>query len=68
MFAVAFVYSMLSGFVLSSASRNKRAGVPNPAILERFGYGLVGVSVAMALCLAYMAATGIDFPPELTDI
>lgn len=60
MFAAAFTYSMLSGFVLSSASRNKREGRANPPMLDYVGYVLIGMSIAIAIMLSYAAATGMD--------
>ena len=64
MFAAVFTYSMLSGFVLSSASRNKRDGRSNPAMVEYVGYALIGVSVALVLALLYRTAMGIELPVE----
>jgi hypothetical protein len=64
MFAAAFTYSLLSGFVLSSASRNKREGRGNPPMLDYVGYGLVGVSIVISLILAYLALTGEGLPVE----
>ena len=54
MFAAAFTYSMLSGFVLSSASRNKREGRGNHPMLDHVGYFLIGISIAIAVILAYV--------------
>lgn len=62
MFAAAFTYSMLSGFVLSSASRNKREGRRNPPMLDYVGYVLIGISIAIATSLAYAAAMGMTIP------
>jgi hypothetical protein len=60
MFAAAFTYSLLSGFVLSSASRNKREGRGNHPMVDYVGYLLVGASVAIALCLVYIALSGAE--------
>jgi hypothetical protein len=64
MFAAVFTYSMLSGFVLSSASRNRRDGRSNPAMVEYVGYALIGVSVALVLALLYLTAMGMELPVE----
>ena len=64
MFATVFTYSMLSGFVLSSATRNRREGRENPAMVEYVGYVLIGVSIALLVMLAYLALTGVDLPIE----
>lgn len=62
MFAAAFTYSMISGFVLSSASRNKREGRGNPPMLDYVGYALIGVSIAVMALLSYAAFTGLQVP------
>ena len=58
MFAAAFTYSMLSGFILSCASRNKREGRPNHPMIDYVGFFLIGVSIAIALGLVYLAFSG----------
>lgn len=62
MFAAAFTYSMLSGFVLSSASRNKREGRSNPPMLDHVGHFLIGISIAISMVLAYVAMMDLDLP------
>ena len=62
MFAAVFTYSLLSGFVLSSASRNRREGRDNPPMVDYVGYALVGISIAIAGMLAYLVVTGAELP------
>jgi len=50
MFEVAaLTYGMLASFVLSSASRNRKAQRPNPRIVEICGWLLIGISIGGAL-------------------
>ncbi|MBT2188772.1 hypothetical protein [Sphingobium nicotianae] len=49
-------YSALLSFVLSSAARNRRAGVAHPPILTAVGYVLCGLSVGAAGLLPVWAA------------
>ena len=52
MFEVAaLTYGMLTSFVLSSASRNRKAERPNPKIVEIFGFLLIGTSIGGAMAL-----------------
>lgn len=60
MFAAAFTYSLLSGFVLSSASRNRREGRDNPPMVEYVGYGLIGISIAVVMMLVYVLMSGAE--------
>ena len=59
-----FVYGLLTMFILSAASRNRREGRPNPAMVMRTGFVLVGVSIGASLILGMMAVTGtpLDIP------
>jgi len=51
---VIFTFGLLTSFVLSGASRNRRLARPNPPILNHFGYVLMGASgAASALLFGY---------------
>ncbi|MDP1025704.1 hypothetical protein Q5H91_00620 [Sphingomonas sp. KR1UV-12] len=49
-------YGVLASFVLSGAERNKRAGRPNPPMVEYTGFALCAVSTAAAIGLPVWAA------------
>ncbi|PTD26218.1 hypothetical protein [Sphingomonas fennica] len=56
----ALTYGLLTSFVLSSASRNRKADRPNPRMVQLCGWLLVGVSTGSAIALggyALMQAT-----------
>jgi hypothetical protein len=56
--AVVFTYGMLTSFVLSGASRNRKLSRPNPRVLEFVGYVLCGTSGMASALLAVHAAMG----------
>lgn len=61
----ALTYGMLTSFVLSSASRNRKASRPNPRIVEIFGWLLLGMSAggaAMTGGYAMMQVATYDSP------
>lgn len=62
MSAVIVLYGLLTNFVILSASRNRKAAVPNPPILEYVGQGLFGLTVGMLVMLVGCIVTGADFP------
>ena len=59
-----FFYGLLTSFVLSGASRNRREGRDNPAMLVWTGHALIGVSITAAAVFGLMAATGMPLPAE----
>jgi hypothetical protein len=46
-----FTYGLLTSFVLSGASRNRRLERPNSPVLDYCGYVLMGVSGASSVIL-----------------
>lgn len=54
--AVVFTYGLLTSFVLSGASRNRKLQRPNPAILNHVGYVLFGMSAGGSVLLTGYAA------------
>jgi len=55
--AIVFTYGLLTSFVLSGASRNKKMARPNPRMLEYIGFLLCGLSTGLAVMLLLMAFT-----------
>jgi hypothetical protein len=57
----AFTYTLLAGFILSSADRNRRQSRPHHPVLKLFGIVLMAMSFTLAALLiglaAYMLAT-----------
>ncbi|SEN37673.1 hypothetical protein SAMN05192583_2653 [Sphingomonas gellani] len=51
-----FTYGLLTSFVLSGASHNRRLQRPNPMMLERVGYVLFGMSASASVLLMGKAA------------
>lgn len=58
--AAVLVYGLLTSFVLSGASRNRRENRPNPRMMEWTGLVMMGVSIGISLILLYHAAMGIE--------
>ena len=58
----ALTYGVLASFVMSSASRNRRAARRNPPIVALFGWLLMAFSLSSSVMLfgyaAYKALTG----------
>ena len=52
---VAFTYGLLTSFILSGASRNKRLRRPNPPIMDYAAFALCAVSAASAVLLLIRA-------------
>lgn len=59
-----FFYGLLTSFVLSGASRNRREGRDNPAMLVWTGHVLMGISLTAAAVFGLMAVTGTPLPVE----
>ncbi|MDH7973309.1 hypothetical protein QH494_14055 [Sphingomonas sp. AR_OL41] len=53
--AIVFTYGLLTSFVLSGASRNRKLQRPNPPILVYVGYVCLGVSIGLALLMMLLA-------------
>jgi len=58
--AAVLVYGLLTSFVLSGASRNRRENRPISRMMESTGLVLMGISIGVALILFYYAAMGIE--------
>ena len=52
----AFSYTLLAGFILSSANRNRRQRRPHPPMLKLVGFVLMSTSLTLAALL--FAAAG----------
>lgn len=53
----ALTYGLLASVILSAAQRNRRLERPHPPLLLYLGYMLCGLSIGIALMLAYIALT-----------
>lgn len=62
MSAAIVLYGFLTNYVILSASRNRKAAVPNPPILEYVGQGLFGLTVGVLVMLVGCMLTGVEFP------
>ena len=51
----AFSYTLLAGFILSSANRNRRQRRPHPPMLKLFGVVLMAMSFTLAALLVATA-------------
>lgn len=49
--AAAFTYSLLAGFILSSAARNKRQQRPHSRLIVIFGSGLMSLSLTFGVLM-----------------
>jgi hypothetical protein len=56
--AAVFTYGMLTSFVLSGASRNRRLERPDPPVMTYLGHVLFGVSASTSVLLSGYAACG----------
>ena len=59
---VIVLYGLLTNFVILSASRNAKAAVPNPPMLEYVGQTLFGLTVGMLMMLMGCLVMGVDLP------
>jgi hypothetical protein len=53
--AIVFTYGLLTSFVLSGASRNRKLQRPNPPMLVYIGYVCLGFSVGLAALMTMLA-------------
>ena len=54
-----FTYGLLTSFVLSGASRNRRLQRPDPLVMTCVGHVLFGMSAAASVTLGGYAAWGL---------
>jgi hypothetical protein len=53
--AIVFTYGMLTSFVLSGASRNRKLQRPNPPMLTYVGFVCFGFSVGLSALMTLLA-------------
>ena len=53
--AIVFTYGLLTSFVLSGASRNRKLQRPNPPMLTYVGYVCFGFSVGLSVLMTSLA-------------
>jgi len=59
--AIAFAYGLLTSFVLSGATRNRKLQRPNPPMLVSVGYVCLGCSAGLSALLFLHAARTLIF-------
>jgi hypothetical protein len=53
--AIVFTYGLLTSFVLSGASRNRKLQRPNPPMLTYVGFVLFGISIGLSVLMTGLA-------------
>jgi hypothetical protein len=53
--AIVFTYGLLTSFVLSGASRNRKLHRPNPPMLTYIGYVCLGFSIGLSTLMTLLA-------------
>jgi len=53
--AIVFTYGLLTSFVLSGASRNRKLQRPNPPMLVHIGYVCFGFSIGLSVLMTLLA-------------
>ena len=53
--AIVFTYGLLTSFVLSGASRNRKLQRPNPPMLTYVGFVCFGFSIGLSVLMALLA-------------